>query len=665
MRITTPNRQSVLRALLDASPLPMLVGTAERNMRLLAVNGRFTQLFGYRRADVDRAESWWSLAFPEPTYRARVAAAWSTALGRATRLGEGPAEPIEARVQCKDRSVRDVAFYLGLYRGYAFVLCNDLTAQRHAESELKAAREFLQRVVDTSPHMIFVVDETGRLVFVNRWLVDYYQTTPEAMLSRATEDVHAHTKQAESYVQDDIEVIRTGKPLVKEEMNTAPDGRVHWFHTVKVPLARADGRVHCLGIATDITGQKEAERARLQLEAGLWQSQKLESLGVLAGGVAHDFNNVLAGIRSNAHLALSRLPVDSAAVPFVESIKRATQQAAELTGQMLTYGGKSQPSLEALQLEDVASEMKVLLQSVVSKKAVFLLQLAPAPVEADPAQMRQVIMNLIINASDSLEQDAGRITIRTGARDLEAEALRSRFVDDVLPAGRYSFVEVEDDGCGMSEATLVRMFEPFFTTKFTGRGLGLSVVLGIVRGHRGSLQVESWPGRGTRVTVVLPHAVAGSDALVPIPVAASEARGCLLVVDDDQLVRTTACALLEDAGFLVLSAVDGQEGLDVFTQHRGRIDGVILDLTMPRLDGWQCLRQLRALQPSLPVLLMSGYSAQKAMPGDISPAPVFLAKPFDPDELVEQALRLVPERCRAASHGATANDNDPSSPHDE
>jgi PAS domain S-box-containing protein len=641
MRISTPNRQSVLRALLDATPLPMLVGTAEREMRLLAVNRLFSRLFGYRRADLNGIDSWWSLAFPDPIYRTQVVASWSVALGRASGHGEGPAEPIEAKVHCRDRSVRHVAFYPGLYRGYAFVLCTDLTAQRRAESALKEAREFLQRVVDTSPSMIFVVDETGRLVFANRSLAQYYGQSPEGMLSRATEDVHVHSGQAQGYVQDDIDVIRTGRALVKEELNTAPDGREHWFHTVKVPLMRPDGRVHCLGISTDITARKEAERARRKLEAGMWQSQKLESLGVLAGGVAHDFNNFLSSIRSNAHLALARLPLGSEALPFVEAINRATQQAAELTRQMLTYGGHSQPSLSSLHLEELASEMRTLLQSVVSKKAIFLLRLGSAPVEADPAQIRQVIMNLIINASDALGEGAGRITIRTGAADFESDALRSPYVEETPPPGRYSFVEVEDEGCGMQADTLARIFEPFFSTKFAGRGLGLPVVLGIVRSHHGTLQVESWFARGTRVVVLLPCAGPQLPGFAAGPEVEPPPRGTLLVVDDEDLVRNTACVLLEDAGYQVLGATDGQDGLDVFRENMGRIDAVVLDLTMPRLDGWQCLRAIRALRPEIPVLLVSGYPPPDASSADLFPTPAFLAKPFDPARLLSEVGRLI------------------------
>jgi len=620
----------------------MFVGKAGRDLRLLAVNRHFITLFGYERSDLAEVDSWWSLAFPEPRERLAHRRAWSVAVARAKRFGVDPLEPLDARVTCRDRSVRHVEFHLGLRAGCVFVLCKDVTAQRRAEAELSEARAFLQRVVDTSPSMIFVVDERGRLEFANRSLASYYGTTPEALLDRATEDVHGDSTQAKDYVHDDLEVIQLGKEIVKEELNTAPDGREHWFQTVKVPLVLPDGRVRCLGISTDVTARKRAEDARLALEARAWQSQKLESLGVLASGIAHDFNNLLTSIRTNAALADARLPADSPARPFISGIEQATQQAAQLTQQMLAYVGCGHALLEAVHLDAIVGQMTTLLEAVVSKKASFRLELAPAVVEADTAQMRQVIMNLITNAADSLGERAGQIVIRTGTREVERDALVSPFIEETPEAGSYAFFEVEDDGCGMPPATLERIFEPFYSTKFTGRGLGLSAVLGIVRAHRGTIQVNSHPEHGSLFRVMLPDtSVAPPSQRGPAPVDLDPARGTLLVIDDENLIRTTVCVMLEDAGFRVLSAEDGLAGLEMFERHADVIDAVLLDLTMPRLDGWQCLRRLRAIRADVPVVLMSGYAARASIPADVSPPPAILQKPFEPEDLLELAARSV------------------------
>ncbi len=642
MTVPIPPRE-LLQALLSAAPMPMLVGTVDGDLRPVAVNRRFTELLGYCADDIGaEGGRWWSLAFPDEAYRCQLREAWRAAIVRAATPDREAAQPIDARVACRDGSVRHVEFHLGLYAGLVFALCNDVTKRRQAEVELTEARGFLQRVLDTSPSMVFVTDEMGRLVFVNRYMASYYETTPEAMMSRATEDVHANVVQAEGFVIDDALVIRTGKELVKEELNTAPSGQIHWFHTVKVPLFRSDGRVLCLGIATDITARRRAEEAKLELEAQMRQSQKLESLGVLAGGIAHDFNNLLTAIQTNAHLADARLAEDSPARHYIHGIELAVRRAAQLTQQMLAYVGRGRAVIQSLRLDKVVAEMNTLLEAVVSKKATFRLKLEPALVEADAAQMHQVIMNLIVNASDALGDSPGRIEITTGTRELESEELHSAFLDETPPAGRYAFVEVDDDGCGMAEETLSRIFEPFFSTKFTGRGLGLSAVLGIVRAHRGTVQVATRLGEGTRFVVLLPHSSAPeSVALAAAFGAQLEARGTVLVVDDEEYVRSAVCTALRDAGFKVLSASDGQAGVELFQSHAEEIGAVLLDLTMPRLDGWQCLQRMRTLRKDIPALLMSGYAAEHSMPESIVPAPAFLLKPFRSEELVRATAGLI------------------------
>jgi PAS domain S-box-containing protein len=638
------SREPILRAMLAASPLPLLVSAAEGDFGLLAINQRFARLFGYPSDTLVAGDSWWRFAYPDAEYRSRIALAWRDAIRAAASFGQEPVAPIDARVTCSDGTQRDVEFYVGLHEGRAFAFCNDVTARRRAEAELSEARGFLQRVVDASPSMIFVADERGRLVFANRALADYYQMPHDLVVSQATEDLHADSGQAKAFVDDDVEVIRTGKEIVKEERNTAPDGSEHWFHTVKVPLVRPDGRVQCLAIATDITARRNAEDARRRLEEQAWQNQKLESLGVLAGGIAHDFNNLLAAMRMNVDLGRARLPPSSSARPFLDGIELATHRAAQLTQQMLAYVGGGHISIQRLRLDAVVTEMKSLLDAVVSKKANFRLELTPAPVEADAAQLHQIVINLITNASDSLGSSPGQIVIRTGVRELGREALRSPHLEDTPPAGHYAFLEVEDDGCGMDPETLARIFEPFFTTKFTGRGLGLSALLGIVRAHRGTLQVDSRLGLGTRFMVLLPHANGGAPELASNPPTPSrESRRVLLVIDDEELVRSTLCIMLEDAGFRVLSAADGQEGLDTFERHRREIDAVVLDVTMPRMDGWQCLKQLRLVRDDIPVLLMSGRAAPPSTPA-LGAALAFVQKPFDPDVFLREVRRLIARR---------------------
>ena len=647
MQLARPAGESLLQAVLSASPMATIVTTLDAEARLVAVNPSFTELFGYLPDDLGGGTSWWSHAYPDPAYRSQMRDAWQQAVHSAVR-GREPVSPIQARVRCRDSGQRDVELYVGVSTQYAFALCNDTTAQRRAEFELSEARGFLQRLVDASPSAIFVLDESSRLVFVNRWAANFYGTTPEAMLSKSAREVHHDAQQAAGYQRDDLEVIRSGKELVREELVTANDGRPRWFHTVKVPLVRPDGRIQCLAISSEITARKQAEDARLEAAAKISRSQKLESLAVLASGIAHDFNNLLAAIRANAHLAKARLPADSTVQPLLEGINQATRQAAQLTEQMLAYVGGGPARLEPLSWDAVVAAHQTLLEAIISKQAQLQLQLQPARIAADAAQIHQLLMNLVTNASDALGAAPGRIVVRTGELELSADAPRWNSQDEALPRGRYSYLEVEDSGCGMSRETLSRICEPFYSTKLSGRGLGLSAVLGIVRGHGGTLQLSSELGQGSRFRVLLPQAATAArpslqsaqpaaHAALPAPGAA----GTLLVVDDEQLVRTTLCMALEDSGFRVHAAENGRAGLELFQRHCAEIDAVILDLTMPELDGWQCLDRLRAVRHDLPVILISGYAAESSAPAHITPLPTFLRKPFDPDDLVREAARLV------------------------
>lgn len=436
-------------------------------------------------------------------------------------------------------------------------------------------------------------------------------------------------------------------PLAVEYRILRPSGeiRVLWgkgdlFHDAAGTPSRM------IGTVVDITERKQAEDERRELEARVLHAQKLESLGVLAGGIAHDFNNLLTAMLGNANLALAEVAPESVAAPLLRDIERAAQRAAELARQMLAYSGKGKFVIQWLRLDTLVHEMARLLNTVVSKKATLHLDLAPASIKGDATQVRQVVMNLITNASDALEGQEGSIVIRTGVKHADTAFLRSPYSSDDLPSGEYAFVEIEDTGSGMSADTLARLFDPFFTTKFTGRGLGLSAVLGIVKGHHGAVKVTSAPGNGTRVQVLLPHVPAREaeasvlDSEHPPP---ATRRGTILVVEDDETVRAYTRRVLEGSGFQVLEARDGREGIDLFPVHQTEIAAVLLDLTMPGLDGLEVLQQLRRLSTDVPVVVMSGYSEV-----DVSNrfaglgANGFIQKPFLPRDLVARLCQLFP-----------------------
>ncbi len=390
---------------------------------------------------------------------------------------------------------------------------------------------------------------------------------------------------------------------------------------------------------------RQAEREKLDMQRQLQETQRLESLGVLAGGIAHDFNNILGGILGNACLAQMDLPAGSGPRSHLDIVIQSTQRAAELCRQMLAYSGRGRFVVRRLDLNVLVRETLSLLGASISKKAELSLELAqelPA-VDADAAQMRQVLMNLVINASEALGDRAGRIRIRTGVERLDRARLQAIHPAGEAMEGDYIFLEVLDTGCGMSTQSVSRIFDPFFSTKFLGRGLGLSAVLGIVRGHRGALEVQSEEGRGSSFRMFLPQVEGKTEGIEPgMPELEDwHGQGTVLVVEDEPVLRAVTVRILEALGFEVIEACDGLDGVVRFRENADRLVAVLLDLTMPKLDGAEVLAQMRSAQPEIPVLLMSAFEERDAVQrfGDASPAG-FLQKPFLPADL-QRKLRSI------------------------
>ena len=420
--------------------------------------------------------------------------------------------------------------------------------------------------------------------------------------------------------------------------------RVIWVRCIGRVDRAGEKVVRLFGSIQDITQRKKADEDRQKLQLKMLEAQKLESLGVLAGGIAHDFNNILTVIMGNASLARA----DLASMPdALEHIETAANRAADLCRQMLAYAGKSRFSLETHDLNAIVQDTTHLLRTSINKNAGLEFALAPDPlaVEIDASQIRQVIMNLVINASDAIGSATGHIRVTSARKSITAEQLRDARIGQESPAGDYVILEVEDDGCGMSPQTVSRIFDPFFTTKFTGRGLGLAAVLGIVRAHRGAFFVRSTLGKGTTFTLLLPPALKGivtkpKTVTTASPIEIKE-EGTVLVVDDEPQVRKIAASILEKQGYTVAIAADGYEALALALAHGMRFKAVLLDLTMPGLDGPSTLRELRGLSKRVPVLIMSGYSetdARKHFAAD--PLIGFLPKPFTADDLLQKIKHL-------------------------
>ena len=391
----------------------------------------------------------------------------------------------------------------------------------------------------------------------------------------------------------------------------------------------------------ELEDRQRREEEHRKLEAQVQHAQRLESLGVLAGGIAHDFNNLLASIMGYASLATMDLAEDSRPRKSIEQVLTAAKSASDLTQQMLAYSGRGTFVVDLLNVTQLIEGVVRLLETTISKKASLRLNLAtdlPA-VQGDASQIRQVVMNLITNASESLGEDRGVVTVTTGVQWAEAGELAPLEPGSILPEGRYVFIEVADTGCGMDAETQARIFDPFFTTKFTGRGLGLAAVLGIIRSHRGSIRVNSQPAAGTTFRVMFPAAEGPvSFELERIQEdAVWRSDGLVLVVDDQASVRNLARTVLEQAGLRVLTAADGPEAVAVFAEHASEIHAVLLDLSMPGMDGGEVFMHLTQLVPDIRVVLCSGYNEQDVNTKLRGRKPAgFLRKPYHPSELVSR-----------------------------
>ncbi len=540
------------------------------------------------------------------------------------------------------RNTRPVGLVDGTIIGRAWDFV-DVTEMHRSEARLR-------QVIDLVPHFIFARDARGRFILVNQAVAELYGTTVEELTGNTDADIAPPDATVRYFGADDLEVIRSGRPKeILENRITDATGKTRILHTVKIPFTSANSDLpSILGVAIDVTDRKRSEDEHRALTARVQHTQKLESLGVLAGGIAHDFNNYLVGILGHAGLALNRLSPDAPSRRFIESVEAAAKRAAGLANQMLAYSGKGDFVVRCFDLNALAEDLGSLLDASISKKAEMRFDLAAdlPPIEADATQIRQVAMNLITNASDALGETDGVITIRTGVRQVDRAYLSTTYLDDRLPEGRYVFLEVSDTGCGMDEETMSRMFDPFFTTKTSGRGLGMAALLGIVRGHNGAIRVSSEPGSGTSIRVLIPASECDEMPEPEPPATEAEDRwhgsGKVLVVDDEPVAREVAQATLESAGFEVLLAANGLDALEVVRRQGEKIAAVLLDLSMPQLDGAETSREMRRLCPEIRIILCTGYSEQTAdelVAGrDVSG---FLHKPYSPSSLIDVLREVV------------------------
>jgi PAS domain S-box-containing protein len=478
-------------------------------------------------------------------------------------------------------------------------------------TESKRSRQMMELylyALDNAKDQIFMNDRTSRFIYVNQAACTTLGYSRDELLGMGVSDIDPNfpTEAWEDHWQD----LQTQAGLRLETSNRSKDGKIYPIE-ISLKSFVFDNSEYILAIARDLTERKQLEAEKLEMERRLLHSQKLESLGVLAGGIAHDFNNILTSIVGNADLALMRINKESPGVANLHRIEEAAARAADLAKQMLAYSGKGKFLIEHINLNRLLEDMMHLLEVSISKKAELRLNLMPnlPSVKVDTTQIRQIVMNLVINASEAIGDKSGVIAITTGGcLDCDQGYLKEVWLEDNLNEGQYVYFEIADTGCGMDRETITKIFDPFFSTKFTGRGLGMAAVLGIVRGHKGAIKVHSEPKKGSSFKILLPASGRPVELFNHVHEQDNwRGRGTVLLVDDEETIRGIGKEMLQELGFTTITASDGREALEIFNTTPD-ISFIILDLTMPNMDGEQCFRELRQLNSDIKVIMSSGFS---------------------------------------------------------
>ena len=514
----------------------------------------------------------------------------------------------------------------------------DITEYIRADKSLRISEEKYRSLFNNSDVAMFRSRVDGSEVLdVNQKFLYAFGKTLDETIGKPSTIVWADPKDRDEMIR---KLLADGRVSAYEQKLLDHQGCIKNCLTSMV-LDREQGILE--GSILDITNLKRAEENRLILEKQMLHAQKLESLGVLAGGIAHDFNNILTAIMGNADLALTRMNPESPAIDNLHNIEQAAARAADLAKQMLAYSGKGKFVVENLDMNRLLEEMLHMLDVSISKKALLRLNLTPnlPSVEADATQIRQIVMNLVINASEAIGDKSGVIAISTGFMDCDRTYLEKVWLEENITAGVYVYLEIADTGCGMDNETQTKLFDPFFTTKFTGRGLGMAAVLGIVKGHKGAINVYSEPNNGTTFKILLPASNRPAEIFNDDSHKDDwKSEGKVLLVDDEETIRVMGKKMLQEFGFAAVTAKDGRAAVEIFKQSSDFVF-VILDLTMPRMDGEQCFHELKRLKPDVKVIMCSGFSehevSQKFAGKGLSG---FIQKPYNLSMLKEAIQKI-------------------------
>jgi PAS domain S-box-containing protein len=487
---------------------------------------------------------------------------------------------------------------------------NQAIGQREqAEEALLVSERRFKSLIRNSSDSITILDKDGVQIYVSDVVEKMLGYTPAELINIPVLDEMIHPDDQQLTRSAFVKILQEGEASVQYRHRHKKGSWVYLEAWGSNQLENPDIGGIVVNVR-DITDRMRVEEERMNLEKQMLHAQKLESLGVLAGGIAHDFNNILTAIIGNAELAIMRLKPESPVHDNLQRIEKAASRAADLAKQMLAYSGKGKFVVESIDLNSLVEEMGHMLNVSISKKVVLRYNLTPSlpAINVDATQIRQIIMNLVIKASEAIGDQSGVVAITTGCLECNEAYLQEFWLTDPIPEGLYVSLEIADTGCGMDKETLGKIFDPFFTTKFTGRGLGMAAVLGIVRGHKGAVKVYSEQGKGSSFKVLLPAGTKPAERFNGETINDNwRGFGVVLLVDDEETVRAIGGEMLKELGFDVVTASDGREALDLF-KSRNDIKLIILDLTMPHMDGEQCFRELRQLNPNVKVVMCSGFS---------------------------------------------------------
>ena len=515
----------------------------------------------------------------------------------------------------------------------------ELTERKQVDEAIINAKKDWERTFDSVPDLISIIDTNHTITRVNKAMAERCGHAPEEMIGLKCHEV-MHGMSDPPVFCPHVSMMQDGLVHNKEIDEKRLNGS---FDILVVPLYDTEGQITaCVHVARDITERKKAEEEKQTLEQQFQQAHKLESLGVLAGGIAHDFNNILTIIICNCSLLQQRPAMAAELVPEIEV---AAQRAADLCRQMLIYAGKAQPNPTKFNIKTLVEEMVKMLKATINQNVTITLDLSEdiPSIKADASQIRQVVMNLIINASEAIGTEQGHVTMTLAIVRIEAEPSEKDYLGKVITPGSYICLNVTDNGCGMDEGTKQRIFEPFYTTKFTGRGLGMSAVLGIIKAHNGALQLTSQQGFGTTFKVYLPvqgNEPAG-DLLPHVTVMPWQGSGTILLVEDEPQLIMVAKALLQALGFSVFVAENGQAALEMYQKNAEYITLVLTDIGMPVMDGYELIRELKKLNPELPIIVSSGFGDAEVTSRIHETIAGCVSKPYSFDQLREVLKRVV------------------------